>query len=150
MKIILFILIVLSIFISCRNVAAGRTKMRLKILLQVVPEGDSSYSISWKDTLGLSRGYTLSNRPAELWCYLKSKNDTIGYYKGLSTPSDFTYFSTTDSIIKVSFILGYNIFSEKIILDSIKSDEHLVHFEPIFINIKTDLRKDIDVVLTQE
>src|SRR4051812_21711468 len=106
-------LIILLILISCNRTKAHKIKEEsMKISVQVARESDSSYYIKWEDTLGKSKGYELYNRPFEIWCVLTASHKIVGYYKGLSTPSNFAYFSTKDSITTAIFMIGPNIFSD--------------------------------------
>ena len=91
-------------------------KMEIEVHLEFEPRG---YFISWNDTLCSefkSDWNYLQNRPYELYCHiLNQERDTLGYYRGLSSPRQFTYFKTktnTDSIIDIEFSVGINHFSE--------------------------------------
>jgi hypothetical protein len=145
----------LTWFVSCNsNDNTNKSgKSSLKITVEVLPEGDSSYSISWKDTVGQSKGYKINNRPFEVWCVLKDTKDTVGYYKGLSTPADFTYFSTTDFLITAIFMIGPNFFSD-IIADERKmfyeGNKKIIEFNPITLDIKNDLRKTLEFILIEK
>lgn len=138
-------------FVSCNNTTNNKheDKKSIEIVVEVVPEGDNSYSISWKDTIGKSRGYKLSNRPSEIWCLVQDNNDTVGYYRGLSTPADFTYFTTKDTMVTATFMIGPNIFSGQ--PNNIKKSlqEKPVEFNPVHINLKNGVRKPIELVLTE-
>lgn len=142
--------IVLTAFISCHSVDKkdSGNKEKLSIVVEVVPEGDSSYSISWKDTLGQSAGYRFINRPYEVWCYVMDKSDTVGYYRGRSNPSDYTYFSTTDTTVNVTFMIGPNFFSEQRYKSITRDSETVIEFNPVILNLKSGVRKPIEFVLT--
>ncbi len=143
-------------FINCnRNDKTKKPeKASLKIAIEVIPENDSSYSISWEDTIGQSKGYNLLNRPFEVWCILKDTKNIVGYYKGLSTPSNFTYFTTKDSLIKVTFMIGPNFFSNIISEEERKNiyerKVNVMEFNPINLNIKNDLRKTLKFIIMEK
>jgi hypothetical protein len=137
--------------VSCNDTSDNKPadKEILKIVVEVVPEDDSSYCIRWKDTIGQSRGYKLSNRPSEIWCFVQDKNDTVGYYRGLSTPTDFTCFTTRDTIVTATFMIGPNIFSEQGNRSEKTVQETAIEFNPVSINLKNGVRKPIELVLTE-
>lgn len=135
-------------------------KAKMKISFEIIPEDENLhlYTIDWEDTIGLSEGYGNNKikRPQETWCFItNSHNDTFGYYYGMSTAQTFAGFQTTDSIIKVRFMTGFNFFSDR--FDEPKEafdyafDHHLpVVYQPLQINLKTDLRKKKVLVLQEE
>lgn len=137
--------------LSCQN--SNRSKNAkyesFKIEVKVVPEGNNSYSITWNDTLGQSDGYKIDERPFEVWCFITDKTDTVGYYKGRSTPSDYTYFSTTDTNVTATFLIGPNVFSEQLSKSEKKIADTLVEFNSISLNLKDSLRKPIKFVLPE-
>jgi hypothetical protein len=139
----------LTALISCQQVDKKNVgnKQQLRIVAEVVPEGDNSYSISWKDTVGKSAGYRPGDRPFEVWCFVMDNSDTVGYYRGLSTPADYTYFSTTDTIVKVTFMIGPNIFSKWGSNDRVP--EAVIEFNPVTLNLKNTLRQPIELVLNE-
>lgn len=141
--------IALTALISCHSVDHKNTgnEGQLGVIVEVMPEGDSSYSINWKDTVGQSEGYNLTNRPSEVWCFIMDQDDTVGYYKGLSAPADYTYFSTTDTTVKVTFMIGPNIFSEQ--RNKGVPREAVIEFNPVDLNLKSGLRRPIGFVLTE-
>jgi hypothetical protein len=145
------LLLVLIALVSCNDTSDNKPadKESLKIVVEVVPEDDSSYSISWKDTIGQSRGYKLNDRPSEIWCFVQDKNDTVGYYRGLSTPADFTYFTTRDTLVTATFLIGPNIFSEQRSSNENIVQETAIEFNPVSINLKNEVRKSIELVLTE-
>lgn len=147
----IIIYIALAALASCKNTSENKlaNKESLKIVIEVVPEGDSSFSISWKDTVGQSKGYKLRNRPSEIWCFVQAKDDTVGYYRGLSTPADFTYFTTRDTIVTVTFMIGPNIFSEQRNNSENTLQRTAIEFNPIHLNLKNAVRKPIELVLTK-
>lgn len=137
--------------------------------IEIIPEdGQGGYSISWNDTLcfifskDVSKGdrYT-EKRPYELYCYiLNSKNDTLGYYWGCSSPRQWTYFQTldnTDSIIYLKYSIGINYFSSflanqsKDYIDDFNNKEVWKNeFKPIKLNINSALRKKKEIELIRE
>ena len=136
-------------------------KMDIEIYLEFEPD---VYFISWNDTLCFefkSDWNYLQKRPYELYCHIFNKeNDTLGYYRGLSSPRQFTYFQTkknTDSIIDLEFSVGINHFSE--FLDE-QSEEYIngfnekfaerIEFKPIRVDLKTDLKKKIEIELVNK
>jgi len=129
------------------------------LTLEVIPEDydKNLYSVQWTDTLGQSKGYNTIKRPEGLQCVIKNKKqDTLGYYIGLSTPQTFAYFQTTDTAITINFKISINIFSEalnnndNIRKEYLKRDSIPRELEPVTVNIKKELRKKITVVLTEK
>lgn len=133
-------------------------KMNIQVYLEYEP---GIYFISWNDTLCSefqSDWNYLQKRPYELYCHIFNKErDTLGYYKGLSSPRQFTYFQTkpnTDSIIDLEFSVGINYFSE--FLDK-QSEDYIdrfnekmaerIEFKPIRVDLRTDLKKKIAIEL---
>ncbi|MEP2278252.1 hypothetical protein [Maribacter sp.] len=135
--------------------------MDLEIYLEFEPGG---YVISWNDTLCSefnSDGNYLQKRPYELYCHIFNKEkDTLGYYRGLSSPRQFTYFQTkenTDSIIDLEFSVGINYFSEFLAEQSEdyinnlnKKFEERIEFKPIRVDLKTDLNKKLEIELINQ
>ena len=141
---------------NCQHLGSNRTleennkKATLKVVTEEVPEGDTSYYLTWKDTIGNSKNYSIFDRPTELWCLITNHGDTIGYYKGLSTPRALEYFSTNDSIVQVTFMVGPNVFSQRMTRQLLEKYNEVVVFDPVEINIKRNLRKKMEFVLTQK
>lgn len=147
MKSPLPIIILLFIF-SCNN--KTESKLPLPITLLIIPEDyDSTYSITWTDTLGQSKNYSVIERPFELWTEVRAVDTTVGYYHGLSMPRNFAYFTTKDSIITVFFAIGPNGFSEKLTEEMFEQHKDPVQFEPIEINIKKEIRKELKFTLIE-
>jgi len=130
----LIYLFILLVLLGCVNEPKKPNIKQMKIGIKIIPENNSgAYAIHWNDTLGLkfnNQGTRLENRPQELHLYilnmlenrpqelhlyiLNMENDTIGFYRGLSSPRQFAYFQTTknkDSIIDLRFSMGVNHFS---------------------------------------
>ncbi len=151
MKKLLLGLFLLTTLFSCddRNQTTN-DKIKMKVTLELIPEDDSSYSLTWIDTIGLKNNDTEMDRPIELWCIVKNQNDTVGYYQGLSSPMNFTYFTTKDSIVDVFFMTGYNWFSEKVTEEYVRINGKPITFAPIYINTKTDLRRKLEFVLIED
>lgn len=140
----------------------------MRLTFEVIPEDYERhvYVVDWKDTLGLSEGYqgkSFVKRPKEVWCVItNTENDTLGYYKGLSTAWTFSGFQSNDTIIYLNFMIGLNIFTDK--FESAKSKEAYekmirayseknrlpLIFEPVRINLMTDLRKKYDLELMEK
>jgi hypothetical protein len=135
----------------------------MKIDIEIIPETfDGGYSISWNDTLCsefANDKHFLEKRPNELYCYIiNSKNDTLGYYIGLSSPRQWTYFQTvdnTDSIIYLKFCVGINHFSSflaeqsKEYIDKFNErNNERIEFKPIRLDINSTLRtkKEIELI----
>ncbi|MFA6152184.1 MAG: hypothetical protein WC716_12740 [Chitinophagaceae bacterium] len=147
---------------ACREHAptATSSKAKMQISFEVIPEDYALhlYNIVWEDTCGQSEGYEHNKikRPQEVWCFVTDKHqDTLGYYSGMSTAQTFTGFQTKDSIITVQFMTGFNFFSDR--FDEPKEaidyafDHHLpIVYQPLQINLKTDLRKKMVLVLQEE
>lgn len=133
-------------------------KIEIEVYLEFEPDG---YFISWNDTLCSefnSNWNYLQKRPYELYCHIFNKErDTLGYYIGLSSPRQFTYFQTkqnTDSIIDLEFSVGINHFSvflaeqsEDYIKRFNEMFEEKIEFKPIRVDLKTDLKKKIKIEL---
>jgi len=150
MKGVLGLLLLLSLISCNRTTRATEGKRKLKLKIEVIPEDDSSYSINWIDTLGHSNSYTTLDRPIELWCLFKVDNDTVGYYKGLSSPRHFAYITTKDSIIQAEFMIEPNIFSQRMTEEILNKNSKIIMFNPVDINIKKDIRKKLEFVLTEK
>ena len=160
------LLMFLGLF-SCRqkNNLTGNSNSTMRISFDVIPEDyeRNLYTVEWADTLGQAEGYQgrkLIKRPKEVWCVITNNSkDTLGYYQGLSTAQTFAGFQSKDTIVTLNFMIGLNFFTDK--FDSGKSMadyEKAAHdysranklpivFEPIQINLKTDLRKKYDIEL---
>uniref|UniRef100_UPI00404A8B04 hypothetical protein n=1 Tax=Flavobacterium sp. TaxID=239 RepID=UPI00404A8B04 len=138
-----------------------RMKVDIEMYLEFEPGG---YFISWNDTLCSeykSDWNYLQKRPYELYCHIFNKErDTLGYYRGLSSPRQFTYFQTkpnTDSIIDLEFSVGINHFSEFL---AEQSEEYInsfnekfeerIEFKPIRVDLKTDLKKKLEIELVNK
>ncbi|WP_180268614.1 hypothetical protein [Maribacter sp. 6B07] len=131
--------------------------------IEIIPEfANGGYSLSWNDTLYQTQFrndvFLLENRPQELYCYVfNNKKDTLGFYRGLSSPRQWTYFQTrenTDSIINLKFLVGTNHFSEFLFEQSQEyiekfneNNRERIEFKPIKVDLKTDLRKKLDIEL---
>ena len=155
------IFLFLLTFLGCgqTNTSKLKKKEKIKLTLEVIPEDydKNLYFVQWTDTLGQSKGYNTIKRPEELQCVIKNKKqDTLGYYIGLSTPQTFAYFQTTDTAITINFKISINIFSEafnsndNIRKEYLKRDSIPRELEPVTVNIKKELRKKITVVLTEK
>lgn len=144
------------------------SKSRMQISFDVVPEDyeRNLYSVEWKDTLGQAEGYQgakILKRPKEVWCVITNDHkDTLGYYKGLSTAQTFTGFQSKDTIVTLNFMIGLNFFTdkfdngqsmadyEKAARNYSKDNKLPIVFEPIQLNLKTDLRKKYDIELKEQ
>ncbi len=157
------IFLILSIFslivIGC-DIKKGQKKYdKLSITYKIIPEYNNVYYITWRDTLGQRKDFNQLNRPLELWCTIKNqKNDTIGHYKGLSTPRKLAYFETNDSIINIDFKVRNNFFSEFYYksndnINKRKWDEYsqmATNFETIKLSFKKELYNEINVILNSK
>jgi hypothetical protein len=144
------IVCVFSCNVSDKKILSSKQQMRIK--LEIIPEDyDSSYSITWNDTVGSYANYNLHNRPFEIWCFLIDKKDTVGSYKGISTPTNYTYFSTRDTSVIATFMIAANSFSDKLLYDELeKYNEGIkTRFQPVTIDIKNNLRKKFELILTE-
>ena len=153
-RIIIILLFNLTLF-GCDTLNGSKELNTKKIQLsyEIIPEDydRNLYYVNWNDTLGLSEGYLpekFLKRPKELWCFITNKrNDTLGYYKGLSMPQSFAGFQTTDTIVTLNFMIGLNILPEKFDTDTngamefYRANKNPIEFEPVDINIRTDLRQ---------
>lgn len=138
-------------FLSCNSKnPANNSKEKIKLTFQIIPEDYDKnwYSVEWKDTLGIKQGYNTIERPKEIWCVITDRNDdTLGYYRGRSTAQTFTYFQPTDSIITLNFMIGLTLFRSAKSLDP---KQNPVYFEPVKINLNTDIRKEFEMILEEK
>lgn len=136
-------------------------KIKIQLKYQITPEDDNHYYlIEWIDTLGQSEGFSsdrITKRTKEIWCFITdNQKDTLGYYKGLSTPQTFCYFQSKDSVITLNFMIGQNMFPNKFEKDTLsfknynKTNKKPIEFNPIEVNILTELRKEIKVELYEK
>ena len=153
---------ILSLFASCSNNFENQNLDRMKMAIEIIPEdSNGGYSISWNDNLcsdfANDKRY-LEKRPNELYCYiLNEKNDTLGYYRGCSSPRQWTYFHTvdnTDSIIYLRYRVGINQFSSFLaeqtkdyIYKFNERNKKPIEFKPISLNINSALRKKKEIEL---
>ncbi|HMK27075.1 MAG TPA: hypothetical protein VK483_13680 [Chitinophagaceae bacterium] len=156
--------------VSCgqKSNSTDKTKSKMKLTFEVIPEDfeKNLYYVEWNDTLGQSDGYQgdkLIKRPKEVWCIITNDSkDTLGYYRGLSTAETFAGFQSKDTIVTLNFMIGLNFFTdkfesgqneddyEKAARDYSKDNKLPIVFEPIQINLKTDLRKKYDMELKEK
>ena len=156
--------------VSCgqKSNSTDKTKSKMKLTFEVIPEDfeKNLYYVEWNDTLGQAEGYQgdkLIKRPKEVWCVVTNHSkDTLGYYKGLSTAQTFAGFQSKDTIVTLNFMIGLNFFTdkfesgqtkddyEKAARDYSKDNKLPIVFEPIQINLKTDLRKKYDIELSKK
>ena len=159
--------------VSCgqKNNATNNSKMKMKLIFEVIPEDyeRNLYYVAWEDTLGLSEGYQGDKwleRPKEVWCVITNDNkDTLGCYEGLSFAQESAWFQSKDTIVTLNFMIGLNVFTDKLTdkleelnnEDFIKfvqkylNDNHLpIIFEPIKINLKTDICKKYDIEIKEK
>jgi len=134
----------------------------MQLTYEIIPEDhDRNYfTVMWTDTLGLSEGYLpekYPSRPKEIWCFVTNyENDTLGYYKGMSMPHRYCDFKSTDSIITLNFMIGLNILPGQFENDTTGKAAYLKdnltpkEFEPIRVNINTDLRQKFTVELKEK
>jgi hypothetical protein len=134
----------------------------MKLTYEIIPEDHDRnyYTVMWTDTLGLSEGYLpekYPSRPKEIWCFVTNyENDTLGYYKGMSMPHNYCDFKSTDSLITLNFMTGLNILPEQFEKDTtgasayLKKNQTPKEFEPITVNINTDLRQKFTVELKEK
>jgi len=125
----------------------------IELNIEINKEDDSSFCLTWLDTIEQKKITNLQNRKHEIWCIIKDSKDTIGHYTSLSTPQNFTYFTTKDSIITVTFMIGQNIFSDSIstkqMNEIMKTDGIIIKYNPIEVNIKKDIRKRLELHLNK-
>lgn len=158
-------LLVLITLVSCggnSNKTHEATKSIIQLTYEIIPEDyDRNYfTVTWTDTLGLSEGYLpdkFLSRPKEIWCIVNNReNDTLGYYKGMSMPHDYCSFKATDSLVTLNFMIGLNILPERFETDTtgamayIKANQTPIEYEPIEVNMNTDLRQSFTVELKEK
>ncbi len=145
---------------------ATRKKVNTAISLDIIPESNiGEYALVWKDTLGKADSKEaqtfLMDRRNELYCYiLNNQQDTLGYYRGLSNPRQWTYFqtkTTTDSLVYLYFSVGVNHFStllskstKKEIRQYYRTNKRAVQFKPVIISLDTALRIPYSLTLMEE
>jgi hypothetical protein len=163
MKQLLYIILILPfLLLGCgkTNNLTDKIKSKMKLTFEVIPEDyerNLSY-IEWNDTLGQNEGYggKWIKRPKEIWCVITNvKKDTLGYYRGLSTAQTFADFQSKDTLVTLNFMAGLNFFSDKFenekeAIDYSKKNNLPIVYEPIQINIKTDLRKKFEIELNEK
>lgn len=150
--------------VSCEQKSnpADNAKSSMRLSFEIIPEDfeRNLYYVEWKDTLGQSEGYQgdkFIKRPKEVWCVITNGiKDTLGYYRGLSTARTFAGFQSKDTIVTLNFMIGLNFFTDKFenaqsLADYESNNQKLpMIFEPIQINLKTDLRKKYDIELIEK
>lgn len=145
---------------------ATRKEVSTTISVEIIPESNvGDYALVWKDTLGKADSKEaqtfLMNRTNELYCYiLNNQQDTLGYYRGLSTPRQWTYFQTKtpkDSLVYLHFSVGINHFStllskytKKEIRQFNRINKRTVQFKPVIISLDTALRIPYSLTLMEE
>lgn len=152
-KICITIFLLVHLF-SCsrKKEPVSKTSEKIRITFEIIPEDydRNLYYVEWKDTLRFPQGDGVLEEPKEIWCVVTSKsNDTLGYYKGLSMAQTFAYFQPDDSVVILNFMIGIDFFSDVLKTDRerteyVESGKYPVEFEPIEINIYTDLRKKLE------
>lgn len=153
---------------GCGRSNQSTEKVNTKLTFEVFPEDYERklYTVQWKDTLGQKEGYVDDKwlkRPKEIWCIVtNNKNDTLDNYMGLSTAQDFLTFESSDTIITLNFMIGLNFFSDKFgsgkdmvefennARQYSKKNKLPIKFEPITLNLRTDLRKKYDIELKEK
>lgn len=169
MKPCIYIIILFSFFFSgCQKKDYKSEKVKTRLTFEVFPENYERklYTVQWKDTLGQKEGFIGNKwltRPKEIWCVVtNSKKDTLGYYVGLSMAQDFVTFESSDSIITLNLMIGLNFFSDKFgtgenmqdfqnnARQYSKDNRLPIVFEPIELNLKTDLQKKYDIELKEK
>lgn len=161
-------IVILLFFFSCRETDHSVEKVKTKLTYEVFSEDYERklYTVQWKDTLGQMEGYVDDKwlkRPKEIWCIVtNNKNDTLDYYMGLSTAQDFLTFESSDTIVTFNFMIGLNFFSDKFgsgkdmtefennARQYSKNNKLPIKFEPFTFNLKTNLRKKIDIELKEK
>lgn len=147
---------------ACSSMPKKLNIETLEIEIEVVPEDyNGGYLLSWVDGLCLEFNTDhryLENRPYELYCFITNRhNDTLGYYSGLSSPRQFTYFQTSDtndSLINIKFLVGTNHFSgflaeqsQKYIDQFNENNSDRIEFETVQLDISKILHKKIEINL---
>lgn len=161
MKLFLSLFTILSIFIiSCTNTKKERIQIKFKYEIINEDIDKNLFYINWKDTLGLNEGYTpnsINEKTKELWCYITNKqNDTLGYYKGLSTSQTGTFFQSKDSLIILNFKIGPTMFPEKFKNDTtgmkayFKKNKLPIELKPFEFNLKNNVNKEFEVTLEEK
>jgi hypothetical protein len=148
------LLILFPIFaLACQfDQPAAWRQQDLEISIEVLGEGGNYYSVAWDDTIGMRDSHLLYNRPLELWCHVLSvRNDTLGYYRGMSTPMTFAYFETTDSLVILQFAKAFNHFSDAFTSEQARRRFWEKHREPVeYESIRIDLRDQVGEKLNYE
>ena len=158
MKAFLIAITIIGVFGCNNSVKNDLSQKEMELTFYIYPEdiSNNSFVIEWQDTLGIDLGYKdfkLNKRPQEVWCVLtNSKQDTLGYYRGRSTPDQYCFFESTDSIVNLNFMIGANFFSEQIgskenYIEYSKQNKLPIYFEAIQFNLKTQLRDSIKLIL---
>lgn len=94
-------------------------------------------------------------RPKEIKCVITNdKNDTLGYYMGLSTAQSFAYFETKDAMITLNFMIGLNMFSDK--FEGKNGEKYwnanrkIIYFKPIRLSLESNLLKKFNLELEEK
>lgn len=71
---------------------------------------------------------------------------------GVNTAQAFSYFQSGDEVVTLNFKIGLNIFSSKFnpavsVSEFLTKNHLLVEFEPVDVNLRTDLRKEFNTEL---
>lgn len=153
------------LFLVLSLAACANHKVTTSLTIELTPEsyfGD--YSITWKDTIGLSdlddSSTFLMDRTNEIHCHIiHQSGDTLGYYRGMSMPGQWTYFQTktsADSLIYLNFSIGVNHFSTQLATYSQKElrkfivkNKNPIQFKPVEIYLDTALRKSYTIKLVE-
>lgn len=163
MKAQTLLLVVLALLaFACKEAHMEHGKIKMNLTYEIIQENlkNNLYVLKWKDTLGLSKGYLPNNyfnRPKEVWCIITEKeNDTIGYYCGSSMPRSYCYFTPTDSLVTLKFMVGFNILPKKFESDTLGMAAYLKasikpkEFEPIHLNIRSDNEKQFEKIIKEK
>lgn len=161
MKYISLVILTLSFCIGCTKEKKPSEKEKLSIQVQIIPEGvvnDIPYHALWWEVTNTkdSSHFKTIKDPEEIWCViLNSRQDTLGYYTGGSTPMPFTYFNAADSIINIQFMIGIDFFSSAIKEEEdykkyLEQIETPIEFEPVEININQHLGDTIRFELLEK
>ncbi|MGV9011847.1 MAG: hypothetical protein ACOH13_04565 [Flavobacteriales bacterium] len=147
---------------SCGQGNNVQDKVKMSLTYEITPEDydQNWYTVSWEDTLGQSEGYLaqdIGGRPKEVWCFITNQaQDTLGYYRGLSTATSFASFIATDTTVTLNFMIGLSMFPDKFQNDTTGASSYWqanhipTSFEPIDVNIRTELREPIETVLKEK
>ncbi len=121
----------------------------MEIELEVICEDREKnfFVITWKDTLGASKGFNVINRPLELHCTVRNDTGVLDYYRGLSTSRNFLSIVSSDSTVKLYFAPGISMFSPEDRSGVLSFDQLTLHAEYMPIEVSLNQKGKQKILL---